>query len=203
MKLLVIALLGACVSALAQAQAKQVLTVQELVALTQYHELGADKKPVLRGMKISKRIPIGWADNFSHRYIRTIVDDVGIAHHQVLLEMQYMGGWRFYRAATLNGQTLPFNTEERRFTRCTREYLECGQQEIVSAELSRQQLERASQTGLVVNFEAKKPGGNIDAVFPAAYVKAYLIKLNGGKLPPSLEPSEKVLKPQSLVIAVN
>ncbi|MEX1668572.1 hypothetical protein AB4876_06595 [Zhongshania guokunii] len=201
MKQLIVVLLGAWVSVAAYAESQDVLSVADIVALTKYEQVGVDKERVLRGMSIAKRVPIGWVDDYSQRYIRTITDDQGVARHQVLLEMRYMGGWRFYRAASLGGQALPFNTEERRFSRCSSTYLECVQQEIVTAELSRQQLDDAMASGLAVRFEAKKPGRDTVAVFPAAYVMAYLIKLDGGQLPPSERLNDKVAKPESLVMA--
>lgn len=200
MKRLITMLLGACLSMAAQADGADVLTVKEMVELTQYHRVGADGDPVLRGMSITKRIPKGWVDDFSERYIRTIVDDEGITRHQVLLEMRYVGGWRYYRAATLaDGQQLTFNAEERRFSRCSSAFLKCDQREVVTADLSHDQLKDAMTNGLAVYFDAKKPGRDTVAQFPPAYVLAYLIKLDGeDAVLPAGDETEK-----SKVVAIN
>jgi hypothetical protein len=204
MRLIIVALLASCISLPSHAEAKQGLTVEDIIALTQYERIGADREPVLRGMKITKKTPIGWVDNFSQRYIRTIADDEGVARHQVFFETRYVGGWRFYRGASLGGQALPFETVERRFSRCSSAFLKCGQHEVVTAELSRKQLEDGMETGLAVNFEAKKPGTDSVATFPPAYIMAYLIKLDGGQVLPSSELEDKDdVKPKSLVMAGN
>ncbi|WP_339677461.1 hypothetical protein [uncultured Zhongshania sp.] len=180
MRVLLMALLASWFGVSAQAENQNVLTVKDMVELTRYEQVGAGRDTVLRGMSITKRIPRGWVDDFSERYLRTIVDDDGVTRHQVLLEMQYVGGWRYYRAATLaDGQQLRFKAEERKFSRCSSAFLKCDQREIVTADLSREQLKEAMNKGLVVYFEAKKPGRDTVARFPAAYVLAYLIKLDG------------------------
>lgn len=195
MKGLTMALLGLCFCMSVHAGPQQQLTVDDIVELTRYNQAGADGEPSLRGMSITTRTPKGGVDDLSQRYIRSVVDDEGRTHHQVLLQVRYVGGWRFYRSARLllEIDDLPFNAEERRFSRCTSAFLNCDHREVVTAEITRMQLEEALGRGLDVRFETKKPGEDTLVHFPAAYIKAYLIKLDG----------KEAVKPHGFAMASN
>lgn len=159
---------------------KASLDVKEIVELTQYQATTGGDRRDLYGMSITAVVHRGVMEDVTQRYIRSVHREDGGVHHQVVMEVAYMGGWRYYRGAQLLGvDSLPFDALERRMARCTSAFLKCDHRERVMAEVTRQQLEQARSVGLYVNFESKAPGRDFMAYFPPAYVEAYLIKLDG------------------------
>lgn len=156
------------------------LSVKDIVELTQYQATAGAERRDLYGMSITAVVPRGVMEDITQRYLRSVHREDGGLHHQVVMEVAYMGGWRYYRGAQLLGvDPLPFDALERRMARCTSAFLKCDHRERVMAEVTRQQLDQALEVGLYVNFESKAPGRDFMAYFPPAYVKAYLIKLDG------------------------
>lgn len=171
----------------AWADDRQILDVDDIMDRSHYVSVGNAGSADLYGMTLGAVKSRGVVEDYIQHYIRNTHDEKGAGHHQVVMEVAYVGSRRFYRRAQLEGdQALPFGTLERRMSRCTSAFLKCDHRERVMAEVTRQQLEQALEKGLYVNFESKLRGRDTAVYFPPVYIEAYLTQLDGrGAVRPS------------------